>query len=360
MKKQRFRTVVPVTMMATALVVAGCSQATDNAETLDDIDFGEEGTTTWEEGELPEDLASEINIEPSDDDAVEEEEGEEVYVERELYLLDDEDMVVPQTLSLPVEKGVLQQSLEYLVMDGPVTSMLPDGFQPVLPPGTEVLGVNLEEDGTAVADFSEEVTTYPEDREEAVLQAVTWTLTQYEEVDRIQILINGHEQEVMPVAETPVGDGWTREHGINHESAGVLDMHAAESHTLYFARDHRNGTYYVPVTKRMSESEDEFAAIVSGLEEGPSSKSPLYSPLADGVTVAGTPEIDDHTVSVSFESVSDEFNEAAMDALVLTLTELEDVEDVNIEVDEEAVTKEALQHVSEPVSRPSFINKTAF
>ncbi|HSH24157.1 MAG TPA: GerMN domain-containing protein, partial [Massilibacterium sp.] len=74
------------------------------------------------------------------------EEQEEKTVLRELYLMDEKGMLVPTVLKVPQTSSVAKQSLEYLVKDGPVTELLPEGFQAVLPAGTEVLSVNLTGD----------------------------------------------------------------------------------------------------------------------------------------------------------------------------------------------------------------------
>src|SRR5699024_12319256 len=70
-------------------------------------------------------------------DANDEEQDEMETAARQLYLIDVNGMVVPQTLELPNidSNEVAKQVLEYLVKDGPVTSILPNGFQAVLPAG---------------------------------------------------------------------------------------------------------------------------------------------------------------------------------------------------------------------------------
>ena len=69
----------------------------------------------------------------------------------ELYLIDKNGYVVPQTLELPKSEGVAKQALEYLVKDGPVTEILPNGFRAVIPTDTQ-MSVKIDE-GVAVVDF---------------------------------------------------------------------------------------------------------------------------------------------------------------------------------------------------------------
>src|SRR5690625_2730061 len=116
------------------------------------------------EAETIKDTADEENdveqVEENVEEDKEENEGVDVneFVERQLYLIDADGMVVPQTLSVPMDesKAVAKQVLTYLIKDGPVTEFLPNGFQAVLPANTEILGLKLLDDGTLIVDVSDD------------------------------------------------------------------------------------------------------------------------------------------------------------------------------------------------------------
>src|SRR5699024_7468850 len=105
------------------------------------------------------------------------------YIQRELYVIDKHGLVVPQVFNLPKTESAAAQAVQYLVKDGPLTEQLPSGFQAVLPVGTEVLGVNLLEDGTLIVDVSEEFSEYQADDELKMMQAITHTLTQFDGIE---------------------------------------------------------------------------------------------------------------------------------------------------------------------------------
>src|SRR5699024_7643220 len=119
-------------------------------------------------------------------------------VARELYLIDANGMVASQMIELPLldSKEVATQVLEYLVVDGPVTEIIPNGFRAVLPAGTEILGLNLEEDGTMIVDLSEEFKEYSPADELKIIESVTHTLTQFDSVEQVKLWVNG-----MPLSE---------------------------------------------------------------------------------------------------------------------------------------------------------------
>ena len=68
------------------------------------------------------------------------------------------------------------------------------GTRAVLPAGTEV-EVNITESGTAIVDFSNEFATYAPEDEQGILEAITWTLTQFDTINDVVIWINGHPQD---------------------------------------------------------------------------------------------------------------------------------------------------------------------
>ncbi|MGQ0515141.1 GerMN domain-containing protein, partial [Bacillus sp. D-CC] len=137
-------------------------------------------------------------------------------VNRELYRVDKNGYVVPQTLAIPTPKAneVIQQTLEYLVKDGPVTNLLPNGFRAVIPANTSMT-LNLKKDGTAVIDFSKEMKNYAKEEERQIVESIAWTLTQFTEIKQVQFQINGEKLAKMPVGGTPLGEGVSRANGIN-------------------------------------------------------------------------------------------------------------------------------------------------
>lgn len=286
---------------------------------------------------------------------------EEELVQRELYLIDANGLVVPQTFELPKTESVLRQALEYLVADGPISDILPNGFQAVLPPGTSV-DVNLKEDGLVIVDFSTEFNDYDPEKELQIVQAITWTLTQFDNVDKVKIQINGYEQKTMPKNGTPIGEGLSRENGINLETGSVTDIVASKGVTLYFLSQYGDNLYYVPVTRRIPAQADMITASVNELLKGPSITSPLLTDFRQGVELLDEPRYANGQVTLNFnESILSELQSTAisnevLNMLVFTLTEQEGIESVAIEVNGEASVLSEDGKMIEPVFRPALIN----
>lgn len=298
--------------------------------------------------------------------------GEEVATEDlmpiELYLVDKDGYVVPQTLNLPKTNSIATESLNYLVKNGPVTDSLPNGFQAVIPQDTKI-SVNIK-DKVAIVDFSKEFKEYEAEDESKILQSITWTLTQFDTIDSVKLQINGTELTEMPVNKTPIQSALTRSNGINIDTADVTDITNTKPLTVYYIGGEVGSYYYVPVTKRVSNTqEDNIAATVGELVEGPGISSSLVSFMDAGVKLLDIPVMEDGKVTLNFnESIYNSFDgeektvsQEFINSLVLSLTEQKGIESVAITVNGEAdLVNDEGESLTEPVSRPEKVNTGDF
>ncbi len=285
-------------------------------------------------------------------------------VKRDLYLIDENGLVVPYTADLPKRDDAARQVLEHLVAGGPLNEILPDGFRAVIPQDTEV-DVNLK-DGTITADFSKEFSNYNKVDEEKILQAITYTLTQFENVRNVIISVNGYPLEEMPVNQTPIPADLSRADGINIDNSGVVDITNSRPVTLYFFVQNEEGEYYVPVTKRIENSgDDRVSAVVNALIDGPNMGSELISEIHQDVKLLSA-KMKDGKVTLDFnEAIFGAFNEEVIsnhviNSLVLSLTEQPEVKGVAITVNGSEVVTEDGKSLTEPVTRPANVNTGSF
>ncbi|WEG13953.1 GerMN domain-containing protein [Pullulanibacillus sp. KACC 23026] len=283
----------------------------------------------------------------------------------EIYLIDKNGHVAPQFLELPATKTVAQQALNYMVKDGPVTDLLPNSFQAVLPPGT-TSKLNLKSDGTLVADFSKEFLNYDPKYETQMLQAITWTLTQFDNVKRVQLRVNGQDLTQMPATKTSVDpSGLTRADGINNDLGNVTDVTGSENTTVYYLSQTTSGkTYYVPVTERINGSTDDLATVVNTVVNGPTSDSTLMSPFGTDVSLVSDPQVKDGVATLNFNenfysnSKSKTVSDEAVNVLALSLIGKDGISKVSIEVNGNSkMTLDSGKTLTKPVSLP-VVNKT--
>ncbi len=229
-----------------------------------------------------------------------------------------------------------------------------------MPAGTGINGLEIKDDGTLIVDLTEGFKEYQPEEELQIIQAMTFTLTQFDSVERIKLQINGVDQDVMPVNGTPLSNGYSRADGINIHVGDVQDVTEADLTTVYFPAEHDSHYYYVPVTVPIeSEDEKRLTAVVNSILEGPSYELPgLLSPFQSEVELVSEPTVEEGILTLTFNdailnnlenhSISDE----VLSSLVLSLTEQEGVESVQVKVEGvEQVFNEEGEAFSEPVTR---------
>ena len=283
----------------------------------------------------------------------------------ELYLIDKKGYVVPQSNALPGSEGIAKQALQYLVDQGPVSNVLPNGFRAVLPADTEV-DLDIKE-GVATVDLSPEFANYAAEDELKILQSITWTLTQFDSVNSVKLKMNGYELTEMPVNKTPISSALSRANGINLDTEDVVDVTNTMPLTVYYLGGKEENYYYVPVTKRVSPTGEDIAeTVVKELADGPAMASSLVTEFMPELALIEDPVLDDGKLALNFnESIYGSFEEQVvsqrlLDALVLSLTEQPGIDSVEVLVNGKASLKtEEGKELSEPVSRPAKVNKSS-
>lgn len=352
-----------MSLLIMSIMLVGCFQGEQSLEEMD-LPPGDaietEGSVTDEETD------EDGQVEKDEQDQSEETDVSSETVPRQLYLLDVNNMLVPQTIELPKpeSKEVAAQVVEYLVKGGPITPLLPNGFQAVLPEGTEVLGMNLQEDGTLIVDLSEEFTNYRPEEELLILESLTYTLTQFDTVERIKLMINGELLTEMPVNGTPIASGYSRANGINLIDTDTIDFITSSAVTMYFPAEFNDNRYYVPVTAHVDTSDGNlYRSIVQALIDGPGyQQKNMVHVFNSHSSLVDEPILHDGVLQLVFnENILKDVETAViadevMETLVRTFTSLELVEAVDVKVENVEVLKnENGEAYSEPVTQQLFL-----
>lgn len=348
-------------IMSISIILTGCFKGEQSMEELDPPQNAEEVNNldnTADDAATDEKTSSKKK---DDEGATEETET----VKRQLYLLDANGMVAPQTLEIPKNdsKEVAAQALEYLVKEGPVANILPNGFQAVLPAETEVLGLDLAKDGTLVVDVSKDFENYKAENELKILQAMTYTLTQFDSVNKIQLRVNGYPQDEMPVNGTPIGSGYSRANGINLTDTDTIDLIDSKAVTMYYPTTYNDTNYFVPVTEHIksdgSDEEGIYKSIVQALFEGPGHDVNTNQVFNENASLAADPMLDSGVLELIFNKdlIKDDedkstISDDVMETLVRTLTEQKDVKAVQVKVEDvEKLFNEKGEEYTKPVTK---------
>ena len=114
------------------------------------------------------------------------------------YFKDKQGLLVPLMMKIPWEEGIAKLTLRHMVDSTELRESIGSiGLSPVIPAGTEIVGMAInEETRLCKVDFSKEVLNYEtEEDEENLIKGVVYTLTEFQAIDEVQFLVNG---EVLP------------------------------------------------------------------------------------------------------------------------------------------------------------------
>ncbi|PUA35703.1 stage II sporulation protein [Paenibacillus elgii] len=281
-----------------------------------------------------------------------------------VYAKDEKGFVAPIAVQVEKSQGAARKALEYMVDGGPVQGRLPAGFTSLLPKGTEIKGINIVEDQKlAIVDFSKMFTDYNLQDERKIMEAVTWTLTGFPSVEKVQLRVEGKPLKEMPVGGTPLDESLTRAIGINVEKPESVEYGQSTPVTLYFLNQNQeNYSYYVPVTRLVPRTNNVAEAVIRQLIAGPDQKKGLVAVMAPGAELLKVDKADDLiTVNFSDKMLGPDKKAPAeaLKAVVLSLTEnTNTAAKVQILVNGDAkVSATDNQSYAKPVSRPQTVNQ---
>lgn len=282
-----------------------------------------------------------------------------------VYLKNDQGLLAPVSLNLPQgsKEGKLNQLMESLVQEGTYASSIPEGFQGVLPKGTQVTNVSVDKrQKLAVVEFTKPFTNYDVKDERKIMEAITWTLTDNPDVQNVQLWVDGQKLNEMPVGHIPLNQPLNRTVGINLELTPGANVSQTSPVTVYFSSSTKSGVpYFVPVTRLVPAGEDSVKAALAQLIEGPVQGDGLQQVLTSNTSVEQVETAKDGIVTVSLKDdmfkPGEKVPAQLLQSLVLTVTENTKSGKVRIWMNgSKNVVGDDNQKYSEPVSRPEALN----
>ena len=199
------------------------------------------------------------------------------------------------------------------------------GLYPVLDSRLEIQSIQLDEDILTVSfnDF-----LYTQHNDMNIVEALTYVLTDYDQVEQLCIQIDGKDISHLPNSTIPLNH-LTKNLGLNNFEDASTFLHESVPVMIYQEKTIGNYLYYVPKTLRIHERADLFYQVKTILNHINSKIYLLDATLKDHVL---TIELDSH-VLLDNETIDRTLEEL----IVLSLKSLKDVEDVEIKINGENV-----------------------
>ena len=217
-----------------------------------------------------------------------------------IYLLDSYDKISRTEISVNKDDEIekVKELMEGLTINGRKQDKIPNGFKGVLPIGTKVIDVSLKE-GILRINLSKEFNNIKINMEEKAIEAITYTLTSIEGVDKIEILVEGEKLEYLPNSKKQLPKYLDKKYGINKEYE-LTTLEDIDSYTVYYVMNYNEMIYYTPVTKYVNkQGEDKVKIIIDELASNLAYQSNLMSYLDNNIKLLDY-EIVDNTIKLDF------------------------------------------------------------
>lgn len=267
-----------------------------------------------------------------------------------IFLLDGHNYLARTTVAISskeIEKKA-KELLQVLIKDGNGESKIPSGFQSILPNDTEILSVELVDDIIKV-NFSKNLLEIKEELEEKMIEAIVYTLTNIDGVNKVIIYVEGDILSQLPKTKIHLPGTLDRSYGINKEY-NIESFKNVNSVTVYYVSKYNDNTYYVPVTKYLNDDREKIKIIIDELASAPLYNTNLMSYLNGNISLLATEQELD-SLSLVFNNYlfndanSKNILEEVIYSISLSVGDNYDVQEVIFEVNDEEIYKSVIKTI---------------
>lgn len=255
--------------------------------------------------------------------------GKEVE-ESDIFLM-DKNSYVALTNAPVIEKDIEKRARELIkiLTVGSMDSKVPSGFSAILPPDTEVLSINYDK-GVLKINFSKELLEIEKKLEEKMIEALVYTLTSIDKVDKIIIYVEGDILTKLPKTKINLPSTLDRTFGINKEF-NLTNTKDITDVTVYYINQINDNYYYVPVTKYLNDNREKIDIIIEELSIGLNPNKKLKSYLSEDVEIVSK-NINNKSVILEYKenSNNEERTENIDKTVALSLCETYKIEGVEL------------------------------
>ncbi len=224
-----------------------------------------------------------------------------------IFLMDQNSYVA--LTETPISESNIEKRARELIKIltvGGMDSKVPSGFSAIIPPDTEVLSLSYDHDVLKI-DFSKELLDIDKDLEEKMIEAIVYTLTTIDKVDKIIIYVEGDILTKLPKTKINLPSTLDRSFGINKEF-DLTNTKNIKDVTIYYINQINENYYYVPVTKYLNDDRDKINIIIDELTINFNPNKNLKSLINNDVKIVSS-NINDRTMKLEFKSDTNNINE---------------------------------------------------
>ena len=238
---------------------------------------------------------------PSNDTVIKEHLSYITKDEMPIFLVDNSDYVARTSIVKNSSETIeqIKEIIEALTKNTKKSSYIRDGFKPIIPEGTKILDLKLEENILTI-NFSKELLNVVHCDEQKMIEAIIYSLTEIKDIKKIKILVEGKPLTNLPNSNKKLPEYLDKSYGIN-KIYNLDSIKETSKTTIYYLSKNKDYYYYVPVTKVSNEKTERVEIIIKELKSTPIYHTNLISYLAASANMTNY-ELLESTISLSFNN----------------------------------------------------------
>lgn len=277
------------------------------------------------------------------------------------YYKDAEGTLIPITRDIEKEEGIAKAVIRSLIDNAENRGALSTlGLYPVLPENTEILGINII-DGIAVIDFNNKLLDYKTEIEERnIFASIVYSLTEFNSIKGIRILINGFENKKLKFSGNISGILDRDNILINSDKLNV-ESKTMKLDLYLFKYLNDKYEYLIPISKEYVGIFDNMLPeqIVRSLSKKPD-KENIFTQLPENVELIGC-TVEDKLVTLDFNKKLKNYGgtareEGLLKQLLYSMKQIDGVEKVRILIEGKKDDLPEGTDISKDLSIPQKIN----
>lgn len=238
---------------------------------------------------------------PSNDTVIKEHLSYITRDEMPIFLVDNSDYVARTSIVKNSSETIeqIKEIIEALTKNTKKSSYIRDGFKPIIPEGTKILDLKLEENILTI-NFSKELLNVVHCDEQKMIEAIIYSLTEIKDIKKIKILVEGKPLTNLPNSNKKLPEYLDKSYGIN-KIYNIDSIKETSKTTIYYLSKNKDYYYYVPVTKVSNEKTERVEIIIKELKSTPIYHTNLISYLAASANMTSY-EMLENAISLSFNN----------------------------------------------------------
>ena len=261
-----------------------------------------------------------------------------------IYLIDKNNYVARTSINIDAKEKEAKaiELINALVNGTNKNKYLPSGFSSLIPKGTVINKVSIDNDLITV-DFNENFLNVNSSSEEKMIESIVYTLTEIDGIKNVKILINGNELTRLPSSGKNLPSILNRSIGIN-KRVKSSSFKNTQDVTTYFISSNKD--YYIPVTITTDNDKEKIEIIIKELESKDNIDNNLSTYIQTGTTLQNY-QILENEFNMEFNDLIfnglNNIDEEVIYGLALSIKDNYDISKISIDVNNKQILAYALK-----------------